>query len=84
MLNVVGVFVISAPHNFLVQRFQNVDSKDLGLWDLGMKNGRSLYARKNSKAPGSGRIQDSAFQKLAARSAHERRTILLDRSRFKN
>ena len=27
------MFVLSAPSNFLVQRFQNLDSKDLGLWD---------------------------------------------------
>ena len=26
--------------DFLVQRFQNLDSKDLVLWDLGTKNGR--------------------------------------------
>ena len=26
--------------NFLVQRFQNLDSKDLGLWDLSMKHDR--------------------------------------------
>ena len=32
------MFVLSAPYMFLVQRFQNSDSKDLGLWDLGMTN----------------------------------------------
>ena len=31
---------LSAPYNFLVQRSQNLGSKDLGLWDLGMKNDR--------------------------------------------
>ena len=35
----------SAPSNFFVQRFQNLDSKDLGLWDLGMNNGCSVCPR---------------------------------------
>ena len=28
-----------APSNFLVPRFHDLASKDLGLWDLGIKNG---------------------------------------------
>ena len=32
-----------APPKFLVQHFQNLDSKDRGLWDLGMKNDRSGF-----------------------------------------
>ena len=31
---------LNAPSNFLVQRFRNLDSKDLGLGALGMKNDR--------------------------------------------
>ena len=34
------MFSLSAPYDFLVRRFRNLDSKDLGLWDLGMKNDR--------------------------------------------
>ena len=34
---------LSAPTNFLAQRFRNFDSKILGLTILSMKNGRILY-----------------------------------------
>ena len=35
---------LSAPSNFSMQRFHNLDSKDLGLWDLAtsMKHDRKL------------------------------------------
>ena len=34
------MFVLSAPFNLLVQRFHNLDLKDLGLKGLSMSNGR--------------------------------------------
>ena len=40
-LHAEGVVFLSAPSNFLVQRFQNLDSKDLGLKGLSMKHDRS-------------------------------------------
>ena len=51
-LNVEGVFLsaIGAPNNFLVRRFQNLDSKDLGLWDLGMENDRTVSSREAKSA----------------------------------
>ena len=33
----------SAPPNFLAQCCHNLDSKDLGVWDLGVKYDRSSY-----------------------------------------
>ena len=32
---------LRAPYNFLVQHFHNLDSKDLGSYDLSMKHGRT-------------------------------------------
>ena len=34
------MFCLSAQYKFLVQCFHNLDSKDLGSWDLGMNNDR--------------------------------------------
>ena len=34
------MFFLSAPYALLAQHFHNLDSKDLGLWDLGMKHDR--------------------------------------------
>ena len=45
---------------FLVLRFQNSNSKDIGLWDLGMKNDRRLP-------------QDPSFSLLATAPAVGRR-----------
>ena len=34
------MFCLSAPSNFLIHMFRNLDSTDLGSWDLSMKHGR--------------------------------------------
>ena len=66
------VIVLSAPCNFLVQRFQNLDSKDLGLWDLGLKNDRS--SRKaggwQPTGPTSGRERDRCLSTALSYDIH--------------
>ena len=55
------MFFLNAPSKFLVQCFHDLDSKDLGLWDLGMNNDRAaddasslLPKRCAARCPGSG------------------------------
>ena len=37
----VELFFLSVPSNFLLRHFHDLDSNDLGLWDLGMNNDRT-------------------------------------------
>ena len=39
---------LRAPSNFLVQRFRNFDSEDLGLRDLGKEFSRKSFPTKSS------------------------------------
>ena len=54
---------LSAPSNFLVQRFHHLDSKDLGLWDLGMNNDRKGLLYDNGSGSDRDRDHDHSHDK---------------------